>query len=73
MTRERLLAVGRRRRPHAPLPLRRIGFVPAAGDEPRVRWVRVTTARTRIGAGYYERPDVQDLVVTAVLNELRRR
>jgi hypothetical protein len=38
-----------------------------------VRWARVTTARTRIGAGYYERPDVQDLVVTAVLNELRRR
>jgi hypothetical protein len=38
-----------------------------------VRWARVTTARTRIGTGYYERPDVQDLVVTAVLNELRRR
>jgi hypothetical protein len=73
MTRERLLVVGRRRRPHAPLTPPRLALAPAPGDEPRVRWARVTTARTRIGTGYYERPDVQDLVVTAVLNELRRR
>jgi hypothetical protein len=31
------------------------------------------TAQARISAGYYERADVQELVVTAVLNELRRR
>ena len=73
MTRERLLIVGRRRRSHAPLTSRHVGLAPAPGDGPRVRWTRVTTARTRIGAGFYERPDVQDLVVTAVLNELRRR
>ena len=38
-----------------------------------VRGARVMTAQARITAGYYERADVQDLVVTAVLNELRRR
>ena len=40
------------------------------GDD--VRWSRVMTAQARITAGYYRRSDVQDLVVTAVLNELRR-
>jgi hypothetical protein len=41
------------------------------GDD--VRWSRVMTAQARITVGYYRRSDVQDLVVTAVLNELRRR
>lgn len=43
---------------------------PRDGDG--VRWSRVMTAQARITAGYYRRSDVQDLVVTAVLNELRR-
>jgi hypothetical protein len=37
-----------------------------------VRWPRVRTARQRIDSGYYEREDVQHLVVNALLNELRR-
>jgi hypothetical protein len=37
-----------------------------------VRWLRVRTAQARIDAGYYEREDVQDLVVNALLNELSR-
>ena len=73
MTREQVLVLGRRRRAYTPLTSRRAAPAPAPVDGPRVRWARVTTARTRIGTGYYERPDVQDLVVTAVLNELRRR
>jgi hypothetical protein len=32
----------------------------------------VRTAQARIDAGYYEREDVQDLVVNALLNELSR-
>lgn len=42
-----------------------------AGDG--VRASRVMTAQARVTAGYYERADVQELVITAVLNELRRR
>ena len=38
-----------------------------------VRWPRVRTARERIDSGYYEREDVQHLVVNALLNELQRR
>jgi len=38
-----------------------------------VRWSRVLTAQARITAGYYERTDVQDQVVGAVLNVLRHR
>ena len=37
-----------------------------------VRWPRVRTARERIDSGYYEREDVQHLVVNALINELRR-
>jgi hypothetical protein len=37
-----------------------------------VRWPRIRTARERVDTGYYERQDVQDLVVNALLNELRR-
>jgi len=38
-----------------------------------VRWERVRTARARISAGYYDRPDVRERVLTAVLDELERR
>ena len=38
-----------------------------------IRWSRVMTAQARIAVGYYERADVQDLVVSAVLSELKGR
>ena len=38
-----------------------------------IRWSRVMTAQARIAVGYYERADVQDLVVSAVLSELKDR
>ncbi len=44
---------------------------PAAVLDP-VRWPRIRTARERVESGYYEREDVQHLVVNALLNELRR-
>ena len=65
----------RTRRPNAsivtPLPL--TGHASRRRDGDDVRWSRVMTASARITAGYYRRSDVQDLVVTAVLDELRRR
>ena len=42
-------------------------------SSPSVRWERVRTARARISAGYYDRPDVRERVLTAVLDELERR
>ena len=54
-----------------PLPLARGASGRRDGDD--VRWSRIMTAQARITAGYYRRSDVQDLVVTAVLNELRGR
>jgi hypothetical protein len=38
-----------------------------------VRWSRVMTAQARIAVGYYERPDVKEMVLDAVLKELKRR
>ena len=64
-----------RTRPHARNPKRdsaRITPFPSR-DGRDVRSARVVTARARITAGYYERADVQDLVVRAVLAELTRR
>ena len=64
-----------RTRPHARNPKRdsaRITPVPSRDGRDGVRSGRVVTARARITAGYYERADVQDLVVRAVLAELRR-
>jgi hypothetical protein len=37
-----------------------------------VRWSKVLTAQARIAVGYYNRPDVKDLVLDAVLKELKR-
>jgi len=31
------------------------------------------TAQARIAVGYYERPDVKEMVLDAVLKELKRR
>ncbi len=73
MTRTRPHARSTRRTPSriTPLPIRTWESDPRGGDG--VRGSRVMTAQARITAGYYERADVQDLVVTAVLNELRGR
>lgn len=37
-----------------------------------IRWSKILSARARIAAGYYERDEVQDRLVDAVLQELRR-
>ena len=42
----------------------------AGEHDASVRWERVRSARTRISAGYYDRPDVRDRVLTAVLDEI---
>jgi len=39
----------------------------------RVRWSRVQKAQARIASGYYERDEVQDLVVEQILRELVRQ
>ncbi len=38
--------------------------------DPTVRWERVRSARARIDAGYYDRPEVRERVLTAVLDEI---
>jgi hypothetical protein len=38
----------------------------------RVRWSKVQKAQARIASGYYERDEVQDLVVEQILRELTR-
>jgi hypothetical protein len=45
--------------------------LPGVAVDP-VRWARVRAAKERIEARYYEREDVQHLVVNALLNEIRR-
>ena len=35
-----------------------------------VRWEQVRNARARISAGFYDRPEIRDRVVTAVLDDL---
>jgi len=35
-----------------------------------VRWEKIRAARARISAGYYDRPDVRERVLAAVLGEL---
>ena len=44
-----------------------------ADHEPSVRWDRVRNARARISAGYYDRPDVRERVLSAVLDEIDDR
>jgi hypothetical protein len=38
-----------------------------------VRWDKVRSVRARISTGYYDRPDVRERVLTAVLDELEDR
>lgn len=44
----------------------------AATPVPQVRWDRVWRAQARIASGYYDRPDVRERVVDAMLAELSR-
>lgn len=37
-----------------------------------VRWNKVRNARARAAAGYYDRPEVRERVVEALLRELER-
>jgi hypothetical protein len=40
---------------------------------PAVRWSRVQSARARIAAEYYDRGEVRDRLVEALLSELEKR
>jgi hypothetical protein len=73
MTRTRPHANDRKRHADRIAPRTSAGREPDARGGDGVRGSRVMTAQTRITAGYYQRADVQELVITAVLNELRRR
>ena len=64
---------GARRRPRATRAGRATATRRGRATVAPVRWPRVLTARARIAAGYYDRSDVQALVVSAVLGELRPR
>jgi hypothetical protein len=50
---------------------------PMSEERPRreagVRWGRVKAARARIAAGFYDRPDVNEALVDALLVELADR
>jgi len=41
-------------------------------DEGPVRWSKVQTAQARIASGYYERDEVEGIVVSALVRELKR-
>ena len=56
----------------------RIQLVPAAGGKRSrgaagVRWSRVKAARARIAAGFYDRDDVREKLLNAILDELTDR
>ena len=40
-------------------------------DEAEVRWALVTSARARLAAGYYDRPNVRWRIADAVLREIQ--
>ena len=48
------------------------GWKVLQGPVDRVRWSRVQTAQARIVSGYYEREEVQGVVVREILKELSR-
>jgi hypothetical protein len=56
----------------------RLQLVPLAGGkrsrgEAGVRWSRVKAARARIAAGFYDRDDVREKLLNAILDELTER
>jgi hypothetical protein len=50
----------------------RPGLSPSALDAGRIRPGRILVAQARIASGYYERPEVKDFLLEALLLELRR-
>ena len=48
-----------------------VGAAVPARQEASVRWSRVRTAQARIDAGFYDRDDVREQVIRAVLDELQ--
>ena len=44
----------------------------AQRDPERVRWARVMSAQARMAVGYYDREDVNEFLVDAVMEELKR-
>jgi hypothetical protein len=59
-----------RPRKHTPLTGPRLG--PLRESE-YIRWSKVMTARARMAVGYYDRDEVREKVLDAVLKELARR
>jgi len=49
----------------------RLRLVPCRQPE-SIRWTKVMTAQARIAVGYYDREDVKQQVLEAVLRELSR-
>jgi hypothetical protein len=49
----------------------RLRLVPRRQPE-SIRWTKVMTAQARIAVGYYDREDVKQQVLEAVLRELSR-
>jgi len=49
----------------------REGVGAAVPARPSVRWSRVRTAQARIDAGFYDRDEVREEVMRAVLDELQ--
>lgn len=39
-------------------------------DAEQIRWSRVLAAQARIASGYYDRPDVQEFILDAVIDEI---
>ena len=46
---------------------------PARKPVGSVRWSKILSAQARIASGYYERDEIQDQVVDALLAELEER
>jgi hypothetical protein len=55
----------------------RVRLVPVSGTAgtqraSKVRWSRVKTARARVASGFYDREDVREKLLEAVLEEMAR-
>ncbi len=47
--------------------------IPLEVESRVVRWDKVAKARERIAAGHYDRPEVRERMIEALLEELRER
>ena len=59
--------------PRGPIRLVVPGDADHPGDAADIRWSRVKAARARVAAGFYDRPDVRDRLLDAILDELTDR